>query len=154
MTEPETFETLAVEYRTLELQRRQATALYSECVRKMLETYPQAGEALITIKSTEGRMKELEENFTSLARNAKRTLSGCGIEAKFSDPHTNKIDADILLQRFPDAARIKGLLKQSVDKEVLEAAVAAGMIPADAAAAATTRVPTSKNGSVKLVVGA
>lgn len=147
------FSKLAEEYRRVELDERNATAVYASHVQRMLAENPAAQLALETSRRAEAKLNEMKEQLIALAREAKHTLDNAGIKAAYSEPMTTKIDGINLLALCPTAERIPGLIEDiKINKEVFEAAVTMGHISRDVAAQVSARVPTTKNGTVKLTV--
>lgn len=125
---------------------------YAQFLDKLIHQYPRVLTLRQEQEAVRLRMLKLERDIDEAVRAGKQTVMEAGITFQFSNPCRTTYDAELLCSRFPAAREIEGLLqfKVEVHPETFKAAVAAGLIPGDVAAAVERKEPTTKAGKIDI----
>lgn len=149
-------EILAQKLRRAIDQKRHAEQAVEHYMKQLRAAYPDLHAALNQVDLCAVEIQTCREGLDKLAREGKRTLSfpGLGVDVKFSNPMTKKVNFDDFVQAIPNWEQVCPELvkvERSVDLKNLEAYVDAGKLPENIKAV-IVQVPTTKEGAVKMVI--
>jgi hypothetical protein len=149
-------EILAQKLRRAVDQKKYAEQAVSHYMKQLRMAYPDLNQALDQIDQCADEIERCREELDRQARAGKKTLSfpGLGVDVKFSNPMSKKVNFDDFVQAVPNWEQYCPELvkvERSVDMKNLEAYVDAGRLP-ETIKAIIVQVPTTKEGAVKMVI--
>jgi hypothetical protein len=149
-------EILAQKLRRAVDQKKYAEQAVEHYMKQLRATYPELNQALTQTDQCKEEIERCRQELDRHAREGRRTLSfpGLGVDVKFSNPMSKKIQFEDFVQAMPNWAEICPELvkvERSVDLKNLEAYIDAGKLP-EAIKSIIVQVPTTKEGAVKMVI--
>ncbi len=139
-------------YKELNKKRAMVESNYEVYLKHLTETDPKLKELSANLDTLAGQMEALEAELKQAARASQVSLKSHGVSVSYSNPQVVSHDVDKLLEKYPEAEDIPRLLVKSVDTEVLQAAVAAGLVDEDVEEHCRVETPRYRQGRVQVKV--
>lgn len=141
-----------LDYANASAELKKLTSQYEVYLTHLESTDPVFKELRSKVESYTQAQATLKRSIDSYVRESRVSIKSHGVSVNFSDPQTISYDLPKLLELYPEAEDIPRLISKSVDVEMMEAAVAADLVPSEVAAKCKIETPKYKAGRVVVKV--